>query len=78
MLAARKKKVRTKRKKLAAKENNLREKEKDGGKRKTVAAKESNPQKKTKKEKKGHEKNITRNKILRKQKKNILQISLDY
>ena len=66
-----KKLVTAKRKNLAAKENNLRQKEKDRGKRKIVAAKESNSQKKTKNRAKGHDENITRNKILRKQKKNI-------
>ena len=64
-----KKKARCKRKAVAAKENNSREKEKDLGKRKIVATKESNSQKKRKNTTKGHEKYISKNKILKKEKK---------
>ena len=67
------------------KKNARGKKEKSHGKRKKLAPKEKLLQqrkvthrKRQQNAAKGHEKNITRSKILRKEKKYILQISLDY
>ena len=74
-----------KKKKVTAKEKSSRQKKITYGEKKKIAAKEKLLQqrkvthrKRQQNAAKGHEKNTTRSKILRKEKKYILQISLDY